>query len=166
MIPVVIAGIELHRDGGLTSESIEYEGGITDTRRHGGTLVRMHHWSKPVITVSASGPRPAELDGIGLDQPITVYLTKMQSAASASNVIPLTSSPRPDFPPVGHGVVAGELVKTPVVVAGGVATLSLVPGATQYRVDWMPQFSVLPDPISASMSNDAMHSWTFKGKAV
>lgn len=162
MTKVMLAGLPIDLHAGAVQQEYSPVNGFADIRLSGGALVRQSHWSKTAISLSGVGWMGHGLDAVDYTQPQELRCTKPLSATSTSNVISITGTPRPDASPAGFALVNGRWVATAVSISDGVATLTAVPNASQYRVTWQPVFIVLAMPPAEALDPSAAeYSWQF-----
>ena len=150
-------------------QSYESIGGYSTRRMTDGTLVKQGQWLKLKTTIQANGWIPAGLDGLDYSQSLVMQCVSPKSIVSASNVMTLPAARRADsgYDPAGWALVAGEWVSTPVNLVVNTATLTIVSGATQYRVMFYPEISVLADPPrQAGDMSGAQYSWQLTAEEV
>lgn len=108
-------------------------------RTKNGTGIMASRWEKLRVVISGSGWLPDGLDSIDENAQVDIHSTAWLSTASTSNIITIPRAFRIDeFTPRGTAIVNGDMVETPVVIAAQQATLTVVPGATQYHVLYCP----------------------------
>lgn len=169
---VMLAGIPIASASGRADTGYSTEGGWTDVRLSGGKLYRMTHWSKESIRLSGSGWMGPGFDGVDFSQPQELWLADPKSMAgrtAADRVFTLTSDVRPDFPPIGLALVGRDWERTGVSLAGRVATLDPLPGATAYRVHWLPRYLVFCSPPEEAITGTAgggQFDWQFTAREV
>lgn len=158
--PLMLGGVAVHHLlAGGAAETQEPIGGSTTLRLSNGAAVKMTHWQKMAGSISGEGFWPPGLDGLDYSQPLELRSTKVRTHQAASTVITLQGTPRPDKAPWGYAVVGRALVPTPVSMAGNVATLAAVPGATAYQVNWQPVYVVMCNPPAESQQGSS-RSWS------
>ncbi|MCY1211421.1 hypothetical protein D9M72_231320 [compost metagenome] len=164
---VELGGIPIRTFAGAPRQSYSALGGATLLRRSKGRAVRMQHWVKESITVSGLGWMGPGLDGLDFSQPLELRCTKPMELETTALTGTLPSLPRPDVAPWAFAWVAGELVRTPVVVVGTAFTLTAVPAATAYRLHWLPVFTVFcQKPERGMEAGDNTHDWSFTAEEV
>jgi len=165
---IMLGGVELVLHSGAPVETLEPLGaGSQLLRMSDGAGVIQTHFEKMAGSISGQGWMPPGLSGLSYSLPMELRSTKVESIGGDGLVHNLTSTPRPDFPPWGLALVGREWVDTPCTVVGGVATLVAVPGATAYRVSWMPVFSVRATrPSENQDSGGNVHSWSLNWEEV
>lgn len=158
---IMLGGIEIPLHAGAPVETLEpLPGGSNLLRMSDGSAVKQTNWQKMQGTISGQGWMPAGLDGLDYSLPLELRLTKVQAMAGTGLVFTLIGTPRPDVPAWGLALVGRDWVRTPCSVVGGVATLTAVAGATQYRACWMPVFSVFCErPTENQDASGNAHSW-------
>lgn len=164
---VTLGGLPINLHAGAEGQAYSQELGWTDVRLSGGSLVRMAHWAKETISLSGAGWMGLGFDGLDYTQPLELRCTQAKSITGSGTSYTLSSMPRPDVAPWGLALVADKWVKTSVSMAGQVATLSPVAGATTYRVSWMPIFTVLVTPPDEALDSSASaFNWSFIAREV
>lgn len=164
---IMLGGVEIAPLTGAAAETFEPAGGSSLHRMSDGSLIKQTLWSKMQGTISAEGWLPPGLDGLDFSLPLELRSTKWQAIGGTALVYTLTSTPRPDFAPLGQAWVGRQWVRTGCAVVDGVATLQPAAGATRYRVTWLPVFSVFCERPSESQNgqNDT-HSWSLTWQEV
>ncbi|RLA21061.1 MAG: hypothetical protein DRQ61_09030 [Gammaproteobacteria bacterium] len=110
-----------------------------------GSGVKQTAWSGKLRTVlTGAGWMPAGLDGLDYSATMVLKCAGPRGISSASNAITIPSARRSDtgFAPYGYAIVGGKRVDSPVGLAGNVATVTSVSGATGYGVYYYPQMTV------------------------
>lgn len=158
---IMLDGVEIVLHSGAPTESLEpIAAGSNTLRMSDGAAVRQTHWQKMSGTISGQGWMPSGLDGLDYSLPLELRLTKLQAMAGAGLSYTLTGTPRPDVPAWGLALVGRDWVRTACSVVDGVAILTAVAGATQYRACWMPVFSVFcARPTESQDASGNTHSW-------
>lgn len=158
---IMLGGVPIVLHAGAPTLSEEPIGGESSVRLSGGSLVSMTHWERMAGSISGSGWMPPGLDGLDYSQPLEFRSTKIKSISGAGLSYTLYGTPRPDVAPWGMALVGEDWVITVCVVTDGAATLTAVPGATAYRVCWMPIYSVKAKrPSETQDSGTATHGWS------
>lgn len=130
-------------------------------RTKNGTGIIASHWKKRGISITGSGWIPEGLADIDEDAVVDIHTIDWQSIADTSPIITLPGVFRlDDFAPQGIAIVNGEAVNTAVSLAGAVATLTSVSGATQYHVNYCPIITSLIASIDRSF-NAETNTWTW-----
>lgn len=167
MIYVTLEGLPIYLESGPVQQEYSAESGTTDARLSNGRLVRMHHWRKESITLSGQGWMGAGLDGLEYSQPLELRCTQPKSITTGALSAELTSAPRPDVEPWAMAKVQGDWVSTQCSLAGAVASITPVAGASAYRVSWMPMYTVLCQPPREALDpSSANYQWSFTAKEV
>lgn len=157
---IMLGGVELVLHSGAPVETLEPVGGSSLHRMSDGSLIKQTLWSKLQGTISGQGWMPPGLAGLDYSLPLELRSTKVEAIGGTGLVYTLTSTPRPDFAPWGLALVGREWVPTTCSVDDGVATLTALAGATQYRACWLPVFSVFCErPSENQDSSGNTHSW-------
>lgn len=135
-------------------------------RSKNGTLTIQSRYRKLQSRISGSGWLPDGLDAIDTDAPQAVSCIHGLSIAAASNVITIPRPFRTDsgFTVQGVAIVNDQSVVTSVALAGSVATLTPVAGASQYHILYYP---VLTCAISINRQFDEdTQTWSFDIEAI
>ncbi|KJK03563.1 hypothetical protein UB43_03430 [Pseudomonas sp. 21] len=160
-LPMVMLGgvpIELH--AGAPSQQYSSLGGQALIRLSAGQGVPMTHWQKTAISISGTGWMPPGLDGLDYRQPLELRCTKPMSMAGTELEFRLNGVPRPDVAPWAQALVLGQWQTAAVEMNADVAQVSPVPGATLYRVCWMPIFTVTATSRRGDLdASAAIHGW-------
>ncbi|HBS81000.1 MAG: hypothetical protein CMK99_13660 [Pseudomonas sp.] len=161
MTNIMLGGLPVVLHAGAPVLSEEPIGGESSVRLSGGALVSMTHWERMSGSISGNGWMPPGLDGLDYSQPLELRSTKVKSVSGTGLSYTLTSTPRPDVAPWGMALVGELWIDAACSVTDGVATLTAVPGASGYRVCWMPIYSVKAKRPSESQDNGTgSHSWS------
>lgn len=159
---LIIAGIPLPIQAGLdirqTLDPVEAK---TLLRTLNGTGILQSRWKKLSSTITGTGWLPDGLDAIDTDAAVSVSCIAPLSVASASNIITIPRVCRTDAPydPHGASIVGMQMIPTPVVMAGSVATLTPVSGATQYHIVYYPVITGFVTIRRQSLDAEQEHSW-------
>lgn len=154
--------------GGFPDQSYQPASeGVTEDRRTSGSMVKMVHFRKTVITISGAGLMGLGFDALDFDQPLELLCTKprMLITESLTGVIP--GSIRPDAAPWAFARVGNREVRTPIAMAGNAFTLTPQAGATSYKVAWMPRFIVSCEPPQEALrAGQFPYAWSFDAREV
>lgn len=147
------------------SQTYEEIGGVSLRRTLGGGTFRQSHWTRLKTALSGGGWCPFAHYPLG-----SVHLLGCiapRSLMETGPVLTLPAARRSDVPLQGWALVGGELVATPVVLSGHVATLTPVPGATQYQVSWYPLLQVVFSDLKYSAElRQAQYQWQLTAEEV
>lgn len=126
------------------------------------------HWRKLRVSVSGAGIVPAAFAGLDWTAQHTLKSPASRAIHGTSNVIAVPAARRTDsgYTPFGFAVVGGLYQATPLVMAGHVATLTVVAGASAYGVLYWPQLSVYASFSHAASAASARHSWQIEAEEV
>lgn len=134
-------------------------------RSKNGTGILASRWEKASVSISGSGWIPDGLDGIDEDDVHDIHCIHWLSAASTSNVITIPRTFRTDdYAPQGIAIVNGNAVETTVALAGNVATLGTVTGATQYQISYCPVITSIIRRINRDYDQQS-HTWSWSIEA-
>lgn len=138
------------------NQRYEKRRGATRYRMADGSLRQRRVWpatgAKIVTTISGNGVIPAGIgeDGdVNYDGPIVISCIAPRAVTTTSTSIALPASRRNDAGslPFGRALLLNEVwVSTAVSMAGDIASITPVTGATQYQVVYFPQITVFADP--------------------
>lgn len=145
-------------------------GGAALLRMADGSLVKQFRWQKTATRINASGATAPGLEAIDWNAPIVLHCAEPRQMAGSGLVYTLPAARRSDsgFTPQGYAWVNGEWVPTAVALATNTATLTAVPGATQYRVRWWPLLTVECEapPQQEYDFNTGRYSWSWAAEEV
>lgn len=101
--------------------------------------------------------------GLDFDSPLELRCNAslgIPGRTAADRVFTIPGEVRPDAGPWGLALVGREWVRTDVSSAGQVVTVSEIPGAQLYRVEWWPLFHVFASvPPEALDSSNNSRTW-------
>ncbi|ANQ83708.1 hypothetical protein dqs_0632 [Azoarcus olearius] len=120
-------------------------GGFARRRAASGRLIAQEAWRRISTSISAEGWVPAALDSIDWSGELTLGCIAARARQSDTPSIALPAARRTDAAPYGFAVVGHRLVPTSLAVAGDLATLAPVAGATAYKVLYYPLLIVRSD---------------------
>lgn len=168
MVNFQLGGVTVSTMAGLTfSQEYEAIGGSTLSRTLNGSGFKQQNWQKTKITTRASGWIPAGLQELDYSVPLSMLCSAPRQQQDTSNVFTLPTQRRSDtgYEPFGFGLVDELWVSTVVGIVTDTATLTIVPGATEYRVMWYPQFTVFATPPNdIATLGDGSYSWTLEAE--
>lgn len=144
-------------------------GGFSTMRLGAGTAIRQARWRKLATTLSASGLIPPGTAAINWDLPVVLGCVEPRSIQSVSPVITLPAARRSDAAPYALAVAddGRKLRATPVSVAGDVATLDVIAGASAYLVYYYPLLTVLSDgPTERFDAQECISGWDLQAEEV
>lgn len=146
---LIVAGIEVPLEGSLRlTQNYEWIGGRSVRRTMNGSALEQRNWKKLRTTIAGGGWMP---DGLAsLEGAVQIDCVATLSVTSPANLIALPTDARGDVIHFGWAWAAGQRVTTPVAVAGRTATLTVVPGATRYMVEYWPSVVMILDPVAPS----------------
>lgn len=113
-------------------------GGFSNRRLASGALLYQERWRKVESSITGSGWIPAALASIDWTAQITVGCIATRALQSLGRVFNLPAGRRLDAAPYGFAHVGHRLAPTAVALAGNVATLAEVAGATAYSIHYYP----------------------------
>lgn len=167
---LIIGGIVVPR---LACLSVDQDygniGPVTLQRLGDGTgLIQSHGWSKLSTSIDCTGWASEGLAGIDFhDQAgVTIACIKPRSIKSPSNIITIPAARRTDEPVRGFACVGAMLVPSPVGMAGNIATITTVPGASGYQAEWLPLLTCFCEGgvrVKYSMGSNE-HGWSLQGE--
>lgn len=135
------------------------------------------NWTKISTTLSGSGILPIGISQLDYTGEIVLRCGAPRSIMAVGNVIAMppyrvdndgnpttTAEYREDdiYSPTGLAWVNGFWQPTPVAIAGNVATMTTVAGASRYMVQYFPELVMLfPERPSESYDSNGDTSWSF-----
>jgi len=148
-----LGGVQVAVESALDfSQSYELVEGSADVTLMSGRTVRQVWYRKLRTTLSFTGWWPAGLDGLDFRAPLTLLCAAPRQIQSPTVTVTLPPDRRTDagYTPQGYAIVrgqsrqvgGGDLVPTPLTLAGDVATLTAVDGAIGYEVAYWPALTV------------------------
>jgi len=130
-------------------------------RTKNGSGILQSRYQKLQSSISGSGWLPDGLDGLDLTAALAVSCIEALSITGATTSISIPRAFRTDtdFAPQGLAIVNGDVIATALSLAGSVATLTAVAGASAYQVLYFP---VITGFITVSRQFDkAAQTWSF-----
>lgn len=159
-VAVMLGGIALDKHAGAPEQAEQPIGGSQVLRMSDGAALNQTHWQKTSGTLAGRGVYPAGLDGLDYSNPLELRVTLVSSMQGSGLVYALPSTPRPDREPWAMARVDGQWRRTPCAhnTETNTATVTAVAGADQYRVHWMPVYSVFAK--RPGRSQNAAFDWS------
>jgi len=164
-----IGGFEIPREVYPASQTFSNLGGESLKRMLNGAAKKQSHWRKLGTTIRGEGWAPAALAGIDWTQPVEIMSMAPRAIASATTSATLPAARRSDFTDnvFARAIVSGQLVETPVSLAGNVATATAVAGASGYQFHFYPKFSVYSAGPSESVDfGNGQYGWELTAEEV
>ncbi len=165
MITLQIGAIIIPMRAGLDLEqSYEPIGGYTVQRTLNGTGIPQRTWRRTRITISGGGWLPAGLETIDttVSQAVACIVPRAM-VADASRQATLPASRRADsgHTPWAFAILpSGDVVNTPVDLAGNLATADAVAGAVAYHIQYFPLITCwIHPPVESGSRGDASYRW-------
>jgi len=169
MRTLIIGGIEIPmRASHVLSQSYTPVQATNRLRMANGALKQQTSWSNKLSTeISGDGVFPVGLQGLDYSQSIIIKSVAERTISSPSNVIDVPSARRADYGVEGRAFVGINPVKTPVVMNGNEATLTMVAGATLYQAIYWPELVCFCDPQSETRGvRSADYGWSITGEEI
>lgn len=168
---LVLGGIAIIQHTGVGPLRQRYEpiGGSTTLRLNLGTGIKMTNWAKSATTASGTGPLDPALDGLDYSGPLELLCVQPRAMIGTGRVfaLPPVAQRRQDVTPWGWAYALGRWVDTTVDLQGDSATLGDVPGATSYRVTWLPRMVVFAQPLSKEFDeNTGLYDWSLSAEEI
>lgn len=152
------------------SETIEKVGGFVLLRTVLGSALRQCNWVKHRISIAGGGSLPASLLEINHTVTHVLKLAAPQTIQSTSNIIAIPAARRADVPLEAYAVMDVDdfLIEANIVsLVVNTVTITAVPGAVAYRVNYWPQFTVFVDPPGTNVNRrESEHQWTMECEEV
>ncbi|MDU4253925.1 hypothetical protein [Pseudomonas sp.] len=169
--PLVLGGISIIQHTGVGPMRQRYEpiGGSTTLRLNQGTGIKMTNWARSSTTASGTGVLDPGLDGLDYSEPLELLCVQPRAMIGTGRVfaLPPAAQRRPDVLPWGWAYAEGRWHDTTVVLQGDSATLGEVPGATAYRVTWLPRMVVFAQPLSKEFDESTgLYDWSLSAEEV
>lgn len=135
-------------------------------RTKNGRGIDTSRWSKVGISLSASGWIPDGLHSIDKKQVVDIHTVDFKATSDASSIITIPGVFRTDsYAPQGLAFVNGNMVSTPIAISGSVATLTIVPGATLYQVNYCQIITSIITSIDRQFDEDnGVWSWSLEAE--
>lgn len=148
--------------------------GAVVNRMMNGQAVKQTHWEKLATDISCSGVIPPALGELNFKDSYLMRCGAKRAISSTSSNITLPATRRSDagYEPTGWGYIEegggiGFWTESPTVMAGDVATITPVAGATIYRAYYWPEFYVFSDPPAESADvHGGEWSWSLTAEEV
>lgn len=141
---LIIGGIVVPRRGIKITQEYEPLGAASLLRMGNGEgIIQSNEWQKLRTSISCSGWAVSGLDGLNwLDEAgivIACYTPlSISTDSSDDHVVTIPGTIREDHEPLGYALFGSREVPTGISMAGNIATLEEVEGATAYKVRWLP----------------------------
>lgn len=167
-----LGGVEVPLFASLgINQTYENIGGFLVRRTMDGSAIKQQQWTKLSTSVSGRGSIPAGFDELDFTQPLLMRCIGVRGITSADNVVELPAARRSDtgFEPSGFARLNGEFLwqSTTINIVGDTATLGIVSGAAQYRVEYFPEFTVFSNPPRIDVDERGKElSWTINAEEV
>lgn len=148
--------------------------GATVNRMQNGAAVKQTHWEKLATSISCSGVIPTAIAQIDFADQYLMRCGAKRAISSSSPNITLPAARRSDagYEPQGYGLIEdgygrGEWQESTTVMAGDVAQITPVAGATLYRAYYWPEFYVFSEPPNESANvHGADFNWNLSAEEV
>ncbi|MBD9499938.1 hypothetical protein IB256_04045 [Pseudomonas sp. PDM17] len=169
--PLVLGGVSIRQRMGVGPIRQRYEpiGGSSMLRLSGGTGIKMTNWSRTATTASGSGYLGPGLDALDYSQPLELLCVAPREMIGTSPLfsLPAAEQRRPDVAPWGWALIGSNWRDTPVQMAGDAAELEAVPGASAYRVFWLPRLVVFTSGITSEFDEaTGLHDWSLAAEEI
>ena len=165
--PLILGGVAILPASGPISQRYEPFGGSSELRMADGTGYKQTHWRKTRIISSASGQLDPALEQLDYSRPMELWCIKQLGVCgnALAYELPPLASRRPDVAPWAWAYVAGRWVDTPVSMVGDIANVTAVPYAANYRVSWLPRYSVLTDGVISEFDEArGVYDWSLEAR--
>ncbi|MDT4813953.1 hypothetical protein FQZ97_469480 [compost metagenome] len=167
--PLVLGGIEIVQSAGPIRQRYEAMGGSGELRLSGGTGIKMTHWSKTATSCSGAGPLDPGLDALDYSQPLELLCVQPRAMFGTARefTLPAAAARRADVAPWAWARVGDGWVDAAVALAGDLATVAEVAGASGYRVFWLPRLVVFTDGVVSEFDeNTGYYDWSLEAREV
>lgn len=162
------AVVPLHAALGLR-QTYEPIGGSVVLRMQSGAALKQRHWRKLRTSIQGDGWMPPGLVDLDYDGPLLLSCVKPRSIVTPATVATIPSARRSDagYQPRGWALVGEQWIDTAVAMNVDEATLTPVVGASQYKVDYYPEFMVVTEgPQEEGDLGSASYRWTLVAEEV
>lgn len=149
LIPLVIGGVEIPLLAGVgIDQRYDPVAAVARHRMGEGSLRQQTAWTgKLATTIAGRGNIPPGIQHLDYTAQMVIKCMAYRAYTSTSNQMTLPAARRSDIAPKGVALMAnGKFVRTPVNMAGDLATLTQVTGAAQYQCLYLPELTVFADP--------------------
>ena len=169
-IPLVLGGIRILPDAGPIRQRYErLAGGSAVLRMHGGRGVKMTHFRKWRTAISGSGwldPGLEDLDYSGGVELLCI-MPRGKDGTGPNFILPPAATIRPDVAPWGLVRVGANWLETGITMAGNVAQLGPAPGASRYRLCWLPRMVVFSEGLVSDYDESTgRYDWSLDAEEV
>ena len=164
---LIIDGIEVtfRSTTALKQTCSPVNNGVLLRMADGTAIKQTPAWGKLKTQISASGWLPDGLSGVDFDSPVVVDCIANRSITSASNIIAIPGTVRPDSDPWSVALVNDKWVNVGSSFAAGTLTIDVTSGATKYQANWMPSLTLLCNGIENETDNSGgLFGWSLSGE--
>lgn len=165
IVPLVLGGVEITAHSGPIRQRYEPFGGSSELRMADGTGYKQTHWRKTRIVSSGSGPLDPALEQLDYSGPLELWCVKPLgvSGTALAYELPDETLRRPDVAPWAWALRGDTWQETTLSLADNIATLQPVAGASQYRVSWLPRYTVLTEGVLSDFDDArGLYDWTLE----
>lgn len=164
VVPLVLGGIEIVRQAGPIRQGYAPIGGGTVLRLSDGQPVKMTHWERTQINSQGTGYLDPGFDELDYSQPLELLCIKPRAVERRGLELPMPplGQVRPDVEPWAYAFVGDQRRETGIVIEGGIAHLTAVPGARSYRLCWLPRYEVFTSGLVSEFDESSgLYDWSF-----
>ncbi|MDF3931400.1 hypothetical protein [Pseudomonas citronellolis] len=169
--PLVLGGVSIiqHAGAGPIRQRYEAMGGSSTLRLSGGTGIKMTNWSRTATTASGSGYLDPGLAALDYSQPLELLCVapRAMNGTGRQFSLPAAEQRRQDVAPWGWALVGADWRDTSVQLTGDSAELAAVPGASAYRVFWLPRLVVFTPGLTYEFDEaSGLYDWSLSAEEV
>jgi hypothetical protein len=169
--PLVLGGISIvqHAGAGPIRQRYEPIGGSTSLRLNGGTGIKMTNWGRTATTASGSGYLDPGLFALDESQPLELLCVAPRAMIGTGRLLSLQPAAQrsPDLAPWGWAYSGSCWLGVEVLMDGDNAELQAVPGATAYRLAWLPRLVVFTPGLSYEFDEaTGLYDWSLSAEEV
>lgn len=167
LVALKLGGVELEAMCGPIRQRYEPMGGSSELRMANGDGKKQTHWRKVRIISSGSGYLDPALEQLDYSGELELWCVKplFLNGTGLAYQLPPEAARRPDYQPWGLALVGENWRETGLSLAGDLASLVAVPGASRYRVGWLPRYSVFTDGVVSDYDyGTGRYDWSLEAR--
>lgn len=164
---LILGGVPLEAHCGPVRQNYQPVGGSTLLTMADGTGFKQSHWKKTRVSSAGTGYQEPAVEHLDFSGPLELWCVKPLSVSGTAlqYELPAAAKRRPDEAPWAIALVGGLWVDASLVMAGDLAQLTAVPGASRYRVSWLPRFLVYTDGVVSDFDEaTGRYDWSFEAR--
>lgn len=160
--------VPLEASEGLSQEIAQIKRGIARRLANKSLIYRSTGAKKYRTRISGGGWVSCGLSDVDFEQEVVIRCVEPLPCHSATNEVILPAGRRSDITFPAHAVVDGSLVETSITqIVSNTATLEVVAGATEYRVECYQELTVVGADFTETLNMETgKYSWTLSAEEV